>query len=217
MQINSLNNKLNERKIKYKQKREIFKKKSIRKEKSDNIRKKIKARLHKQLKNIININLKKVGSTKLFDFFPNNFVANITVKLNKIALEHTYEYLIRNDLVYQYSSQQKSQADLEKFKRNLDVLDYLDNNPLIDRLSYFNKIRKMKYKDFYKTYIFSAEFEKSIIDMFKKGEKIEYIESYINKSLNFANFFLSFKPRAKKCVFRIKIENDIGEQDSQKK
>ena len=206
---------LNEGKIKCQKKRETFKKKCIRKAKPDDIRKKIKARFHKVIKNIINANLKKVGSTKLFDFFPQNFVANITVKLNKIALNHTFEYLIKNDLVYQYSSQNQNQTDLKKFKRNLDVLDYLDNNPIIDQLSYFNKIRKMKYKDLYKAYFLSAEFEKSIIDMYKKGEKMEYIESYINKSLNFINFFMSFKQRVKKCVFRINNESDTGEQDSQ--
>ena len=161
--------------------------------------------------------MKKVGSSKLFDFFPQNFVSNITVKLNKIALIHTYEYLIRNNLAYQYSSQHQNKPDLEKFKRNLDVLDYLDNNPTIDQLSYFNKIRKMKYKDLYKAYFLSAEFEKSIIDMYIKGEKIEYIESYINKSLNFTNFFISFKPKVKKYLFRIKNESEsnIREQDSQ--
>ena len=215
IQINSSNNKLNEGNIKNKKKRETFKKKYKRKAKPDDIRKKIKARFHKVIKNIINANLKKVGSTKLFDFFPQNFVANITVKLNKIALNHTFEYLIKNDLVYQYSSQNQNQTDLKKFKRNLDVLDYLDNNPIIDQLSYFNKIRKMKYKDLYKAYFLSAEFEKSIIDMYKKGEKMEYIESYINKSLNFTNFFMSFKQRVKKCVFRINIESETNEQDSQ--
>ena len=136
--------------------------------------------------------------------------------MNKIALNHTFEYLIKNDLVYQYSSQSQNQTDLEKFKRNLDVLDYLDNNPIIDQLSYFNKIRKMKYKDLYKAYFLSAEFEKSIIDMYKKGEKMEYIESYINKSLNFTNFFMSFKQRVKKCVFRINLESETDEQVSQK-
>ena len=215
IKINSSKNKLNEGKIKFNKKRPTFKKKCKRKTKSDDIRKKIKARFHKAIKNIINVNLKRVGSTKLFDFFPQNFVTNITVKLNKIALSHTYEYLIKNDLIYQYSNQHQNQADLKKFKRNLDVLNYLDNNPIIDQLSYFSKIRKMKYKDLYKAYFLSAEFEKSIIDMYKKGEKIEYIESYINKSLSYTNFFMSFKQRVKKCIFRISNENKIGEQVSQ--
>ena len=117
MQINSPKNQLNKGKIKYNKKRETFRKKCKRKEKADNIRKKIKARFHKIIKNIINVNLKKFGSTKLFDFFPHNFVANITVRLNKIALNHTYEYLIKNDLVYQYSNQHQNKADLKKFKR----------------------------------------------------------------------------------------------------
>ena len=73
----------------------------------------------------------------------------------------------------------------------------------------------MKYKDLYKAYFLSAEFEKSIIDMYKKGEKMEYIESYINKSLNYINFFMSFKPGVKKCIIRINNESDTGEKDSQ--
>mgnify|MGYP006988897120 FL=1 len=214
IQINSSKYKLKEEKIKYK-KREALRKKYKRRAKPDDIRKKIKARFHKIIKNIINVNLKRVGSTKLFDFFPQNFITNITVKLNKIALNHTYEYLIKNDLVYQYASQNQNKPDLEKFKRNVDVMNYLDNNPIIDQLSYFNKIRKMKYKDLLKAYFLSAEFENSIIDMYKKGEKMEYIESYINKSLNYINFFMSFKQRVKKCIFRIGNDSETGEQDSQ--
>ena len=135
--------------------------------------------------------------------------------MNKIALNHTYEYLIKNDLVYQFSSQHQNQTDLVKFKRNLDVLNYLDNNPIIDQLSYFCKIRKMKYKDIYKAYFLSSEYENSMWDMYKKGEKIEYIESYINKSLKYINFFMSFKQRVKKYLFRINNESDTGEKDSQ--
>ena len=51
--------------------------------------------------------------------------------------------------------------------------------------------------------------------MHKKGENIEYIESYINKSLNYTNFFMSFKQRVKKCIFRINNESDTGEKNSQ--
>ena len=94
-------------------------------------------------------------------------------------------------------------------------MNSLDNNPIIDQLSYFNKIRKMKYKDLYKAYLLSAEFEKSIIDMYKKGEKMEYIESYINNSLNYINFFMSVKQRVKKSVFRISNVSDTDEHDSQ--
>ena len=51
--------------------------------------------------------------------------------------------------------------------------------------------------------------------MYKKGEKIEYIESYINKSLKYIYFFMSFKQRVKKYLFRINNESDTGEKDSQ--
>ena len=81
-----------------------FKKK--RKFKTDDIRKKIKARFHKVIKNIINLDLKKAGSKKLFDFFPQNFISNINTKLNHFALNYTYEELIKKDIVY-YESNSK--------------------------------------------------------------------------------------------------------------
>ena len=56
--------------------------KKTRKFKPDNIRKKIKTRFHKIIKNIINKNLKKVGSKKLFDFIPQCFIGNISKKVN---------------------------------------------------------------------------------------------------------------------------------------
>jgi hypothetical protein len=53
-----------------------------RKYKPDDIRKKIKARFHKSIKNIINENLRKAGSKKLFTFFPQIFISSINIFLN---------------------------------------------------------------------------------------------------------------------------------------
>lgn len=47
----------------------------------------------------------------------------------------------------------------------------------------------MKYSDILKAYFLSSEFEESIIELHNKGEIISYIEDYINKSLNYVNFF----------------------------
>ena len=176
--------------------KENFKKvKKKRKFNPDDIRKKIKSRFHKVIKNIINISLKNAGSNKLFDFFPQNFISNITIKLNNIALNYTYEELIKIDISSQILKLSQSPKDLDKYNRNIDVLNYLDKNPKICKLSKFNKVRDMKYSQILKAYFLSLEFEESIIDLHNKGEKKEYIEDYINKSLNYVNFFASNKSK----------------------
>ena len=171
------------------QKGKLKKEKKKRKYKADDLRKKIKTRFHKTLKNIININLKKVGSKKLFDFFPQNFLKNITIKLNNTVLNYTFDELIKTDIANDILKQKIIDTDLEKYKRNLDVLDYLNNNSKICKDSLFYKIRNMKYIDILNAYFLSKEFEESIIELIQKGEKNKYIEEYISKSLSYVNFY----------------------------
>ena len=163
------------------------KQKKIRKFKPDDIRKKIKARFHKIIKNIINIKLKKAGAKKLFDFFPQNFITNITVNLNSQALNLTYEKLIELD--FSSDSNRKRGPDIEKYNKNLEVLKYLNENDEICKKSDFEKIKNMKYIDILRAYFSSMEFEQSIIELYQKKEKIEYIEEYVNKAINYVNFF----------------------------
>lgn len=157
----------------------------------DDIRKKIKSKFHKSIKNIINLKLKRAGSSKLFVFFPQNFVSNITVKLNKMALNYTYEELIKTNLASELFKFKANSVDISKHYFNLEVLNYLDENPLINELSSFNIIRKMKYKALLKAFFISKEFENSIIELNQKGEKMEYIEKYVNVALRYVHFFSS--------------------------
>ena len=166
----------------------IKKQKKKRKFKPDDIRKKIKARFHKVIKNIVNSKLKKAGSKKLFDFLPQSFITNITIKLNNQAMDLTYENIIEKDYIPK-TRIKKRNPDLEKYNKNLEVLYYLKENPEICKNSDFEKIRKMKYGNILKAYFSSFEFEQSIIELNNKKEKIEYIEEYINKALTYVNFF----------------------------
>ena len=91
-------------KMKFKTKKyyinENGKKRKIKKErkyKSDDIRKKIKVKFHKTIKNIINKNLKEVGSKKLFIFLPQIFMGNISQKFNYKYLEYSYKDLLLTD------------------------------------------------------------------------------------------------------------------------
>ena len=164
------------------------KQKKKRKYKPDDIRKKIKARFHKIIKNTINSKLKKAGAAKLFDFFPQNFITNITINLNSQIMNLTYEKLIEQE----YNSKinlKNGKSDINKYNNNMAVLNYLKKNPEICKNSEFEIIKNMKYNDILRAYFSSFEFEQSIIELNNKNETIEYIEEYINKSLNYVNFF----------------------------
>lgn len=166
------------------------KEKKSRKYKSDDIRKKIKSKFHKYIKNLINKDLKHVGSKKYFESFPQSFITNITIKLNNIALNYTYEDLIKIDLSTQVLKQENQPAsNLDKFNFNLGVLKYLKKNQKVYPNSLYSKICKMKYIDILNAYFLSSEFEESIIDLHNRNESISYIEEYINKSLNYVSFF----------------------------
>ena len=164
------------------------KQKKKRKYKPDDIRKKIKARFHKIIKNVINSKLKKAGSKKLFDFFPQNFITNVTINFNSLIMNLTYEKLIEQE----YNSKinlKNGKSDINKYNNNMAVLNYLKKNPEICKNSEFEIIKNMKYNDILRAYFSSFEFEQSIIELNNKNETIEYIEEYINKSLNYVNFY----------------------------
>ena len=160
-------------------------KKKKRKCKPDDIRKKIKSRFHKTLKNIINTKLKQAGSNKLFNFLPQSFIKNITIKLNSQSLSLTYEELLEKD----YSSEEYPKADRNKYSENMGVLKYLKENPEISEQSEFNKIKNMKYMDILSAYFSSREFEQTIVELYNKKETNDYIKEYVNKAISYVNFF----------------------------
>ena len=195
------------------------KQKKKRKFKPDDIRKKIKARFHKVIKNIINSKLKKAGSKKLFDFFPQSFITNITIKLNNNALNLTYEKLIEKDYTSETQTKRRS-TDLEKYAKNMDVLNYLKENPEICENSEFEKLKNMKYIDILRAYFSSMEFEDSIVELYNKKEKIDYIEEYVNKALTYVNFFADNKKvnNTKKMKDTENISNsnsNLGEEEEE--
>jgi hypothetical protein len=171
-------------------KRRIKKK---RKFKSDDIRKKIKSRFHKTFKNIINENLKKAGAKKLFDFFPQCFIGNISKKINGECLELTYKELILKDFVSENNKEKEQNVDYKKYIRNKEVLEYLEKNEEICKKSGFDIIKNKKYKDLLNIYFSSGEFEDSIIRLKKENESKEYIQEYVLKAKNYVNFYSKYK------------------------
>ena len=56
---------------------------------------------------------------------PQNFITNITIKLNKQALDTTFENLILHDSLEDTGGKEKN-PDRDKFNRNLEVMKYLE-------------------------------------------------------------------------------------------
>ena len=147
--------------------------KKQRKYKPDDIRKKIKVRFHKYIKNILNENLKKAGANELFSFLPQFFIGNISKKFNYQYMNTTFEELLSinfSDFQKEYFNKE---CDKKQFDKNKKTLEYLKNNPEISKISGFDKMKKMKYRDLLCAYFSSHEFEHSVGQLEKEKESAE--------------------------------------------
>ena len=160
-----------------------------RKYKSDDIRKKIKVKFHKTIKNIINKNLKEVGSKKLFKFLPQIFMGNISQKFNYKYLEYSYKDLLLTDFTKCQNEYKNKKIDFNNYLNNKDTIEYLEENKELSINSGFYFIKDIKYKDMLKEYFLSKQFENSIIELKNKNENIDYIQQYIKLSKEYLKYF----------------------------
>lgn len=163
--------------------------KKTRKYKSDDIRKKIKVHFHKELKNIINQNLKKAGSNELISFLPQFFIGNISKKFNGQYMNTTLEELLLTNFTEFQKDYPNKDIDLKQYNKNKDTLEYLAKNKEISRISGFDIVKKMKYKEILGKYFSSLEFENSIDFLKDKNESYEYIQEYILMAKNYLDYF----------------------------
>ena len=102
-------------------------------------------------------------------------------------------------------------VDYNKYKKNLEVLNYLEKNPEICQLSGFDLIKDSKYKDLLKIYFSSAQFENSLNQLREEKESPEYIQEYINRARTYISFYSKFNNKDDKNNF--KNENEIEEDE----
>ena len=189
-----------------------------RKHNPDDIRKKIKSRFLKSLKNTINNKLKYANSEKLFDFLPQCFICAITKKRNNISvLNMTFKELMSTDFYEEYNNETDSNnllrkkrslnisdkknyknlhknininPDKKKYLKNLDVLNYLENNKDISNKVNFDIIKNMTFSDLYNEYLKSKEFEEDIMKLKNEEDENEkYINDYIVKANDYIKYF----------------------------
>jgi len=188
--------------------------KKKRKYKPDDIRKKIKVRFHKTLKNILNQNLKKVCSKEFFDFLPQCFISNVTKKTNAKYLELPLSELLSTDFLKELNKEdyRNSKVDYNKYKKNKEVLRYLEENPDICERSGFNEIKDKKYKDVLKAYFASSQFEESLYQLKEQNESPEYIREYIKKAKTYISFYCNAKNKVEE-EDEVEDENEEDDED----
>jgi hypothetical protein len=83
------------------------------------------------------------------------------------------------------------ECDKKQFDKNKKTLEYLKNNPEISKISGFDKMKKMKYRDLLCAYFSSLEFEHSVGQLEKEKESAEYIQEYIYLAKSYIEYFTS--------------------------
>ena len=165
-----------------------------RKYKADDIRKKIKSRFFKQLKNIINQYLIISGSKKLIDFLPPSFISNLSKPLNYKYMNSTYKELLSTDFkeIIQKKNNVANNLDYKRFLKNKTLINYLEENQDISKLSGFNIIKDIKCKDLFERYLNSKEFEDSILRLKDENENSEYINKYIISAKDYVGYYNNY-------------------------
>ena len=141
--------------------------------------------------------LKIAKSKEFFDFLPQSFICNISKLKNKPIIDMTFKELMSQKFYEDNEKKKdklflnkKTNPDKKKYENNAKVLKYLEENYEICRKSNFNVIGNMKFKDLFKEYLKSEEFEREIEKLKEEQNSVNYIKDYIIKAYGFINYFL---------------------------
>ena len=102
----------------------------------------------------------------------------------------TYKELLSIDFTKNTETSIYFNIDKKQIIKNRYFLQYLENNPEISKMSGFDTIKNMKYRELLQLYFSSKEFENAIIQLKNNKESDEYINDYIYLSQNYINYFL---------------------------
>ena len=164
-------------------KRKRNNKRRRRRDNQDNMRKKIKRGfLNNSLIPKINLLLKSSGNILYFEKFPQNFVSNISRKINNKLINMTLKEIFERKELYE-------DKDLNNYNHNLTVI----KSEEIQECDELNIILNKKYCELFEEYINSKEFQIDEINRLKKKDmNDEYIEKYLFLAKHFTDFFNNF-------------------------
>lgn len=160
----------------------------LRKFKPDDIRKKIKSSFHKVLNSKVNQILYASGAKIVFDCLPQCFICNISKEMNKNVMNMEYIKLLSTDFTKGMKEGKKKNIDYEKYRHNVDVIQYLFSNPDILNQSGFRYLAKRTYASIIEEYFNSEEFNNAVKKLKDKESEI-YIREYIIKAKHYVSFY----------------------------
>ena len=126
------------------------------------------------------------GSKELFNFLPQVFISNISRDKNRDVLDLTFKEIFSKNF---FEDEKANESDIKKYKHNLNVLEYLENNKEIAEKSNYNVFKNMKFYQIFNEYLRSKEFEKEVTSLKMQKENDKYIRNYIIKAGSFIEFY----------------------------
>ena len=135
---------------------------------NDNIRSKLKRAFCNALINILNEELRSIGSKKYFEKFPNVFAGDVTRERNKDIVNMELGEIFTNEKLYI----NEEENGLKNFLHNSNVV----RSEEIKKNKKFKKYLNMTFGELYEEYIYSDEFLTDKINHLKqKGMEDKYI------------------------------------------
>ena len=105
-------------------------------------------------------------------------------------MNKTFEELLSINFSDFQKDYPNKQCDFRQFLKNKKTLQYLEKNPEISKISGFNELKRLKYKEILRRYFSSIEFEQSIKQLEIENEDNEYIQEYICLAKGYIDYFM---------------------------
>ena len=126
----------------------------------------MRAFLNRYIFNKLNSELRSIGSEQYFEKFPQKFVIDITKERKKVIVNMTLGEIFENKELYIYENEEGK----FKFKQNLNVVQSEE----IKKNEKFQKLLNKTFKELYKEYLNSDDFNIVEVNRIKKMGCCQY-------------------------------------------
>ena len=108
---------------------------------------------------------------------------------NKILKMTLKEFILYRPFDIYPQKKGKKDKDIANWKKNKELLEFLENNKDICIKFNLDNILNTSMKDIYNEYLISDEFQKSIEELKDEGNYYEYIKKYMNTAKNLVDYY----------------------------
>ena len=164
------------------------KKNHKRKKMADKMRKRIKSDWCSKILNNLNERLKPLNLS--FCRLSQCEITNVAKEENNKILKMTLkEFILYRPFDIYKQKEGKKEKVIENWKKNKELLEFLENNKDICIKFNLDNILNTSMKDIYNEYLISDEFQKSIEELKDEGNYYEYIKKYMNTAKNLVDYY----------------------------